>query len=159
VIIKLVLCQSGDVFPQRSPPPSVHSRLNRSLYIIRVFLFSAAKCFHFCSPAGLGSPAAARAHSSLPSLCSTCSYLAKPGGLLKAWRRAICCPTLHHFTPNPSCLHASFLFETHFDTERWRKSWNVLADKSQNLHLAAGGSCECSGEIKAESVYLTQVGS
>ncbi len=64
----------------------------------------------FSSPAGQGSPAAARAHSSLPTFSSTCSYLAKLTGILKAWRRAICCPALHHFTPAPSslCMHPDF---------------------------------------------------
>lgn len=68
----------------------------------------------FSSPAGQGSPAAARAHSSLPTFSSTCSYLAKPTGILKAWRRAICCPALQHFTPPiprvSACILISLLF-------------------------------------------------
>lgn len=98
----------------------------------------------FSSPAGQGSPAAARAHSSLPTFSSTCSYLAKPTGILKAWRRAICCPALHHFTPDPPslCMHPEFFFFSFCSTaERWSKSWNGLAGKSQNHHLAEEKSC------------------
>lgn len=65
----------------------------------------------FSSPAGQGSPAAARAPCSLPTFSSTCSYLARQTRILRAWRQAICSPTLHHFTLSPwsLCVHPNFL--------------------------------------------------
>lgn len=78
----------------------------------------------FSSPAGQGSPAAARPHSSLPTFSSTCSYLAEPSGILKAWRWAICCLALHHFMPDPSspCLHTHF-FLPDLNHQLYRKRW------------------------------------
>lgn len=97
----------------------------------------------FSSPAGQGSPAATRAHSSLPTFFSTCSYLAEPSGILKAWRRAICCLALHHFTPDPSslCMHPDFFFPVLNHTALLKDGVCAEMDKSQNHHLAEGEGC------------------
>lgn len=94
----------------------------------------------FSSPAGQGSPAAARAHSSLPTFSSTCSCLAALSGILKAWSRAICCLALHHFTPDPwsLCMLPHFSFLSQFQTkQRGWKTESVLKriNPAVTIHL------------------------
>lgn len=98
-----------------------------SARIIQVFSLFCCQVFPF-SPRqlvkGLLLPLGPTAH--FLTFSSTCSYLARPTGILKAWKRAICCSTLHHFTPNPSSLYMNpgFSFpssETQSAAEKWRK--------------------------------------
>lgn len=114
-------------------------------YIIQVFSLFCCQVFSF-SPRqlvkGLLLPLGPTAH--FLTFSSTCSYLARLTGILKAWKRAICCSTLHHFTPSPSsfCMHPDFSSsETQSAAKRWRKGCFGLSWKSLNHHLAEGKDC------------------